>query len=131
MTSSVPIIRQIAWLSLLLQLGIFLLLVGIAHLLGAPDALIAGAIAYLAASLILRSMIPLHHRRGIRLYRKERFAEAVPHFFKSYDFFARHAWVDRWRALTMLSPSRISYREMALLNAACCLAQSGEREHRQ
>jgi tetratricopeptide (TPR) repeat protein len=117
-----------AWLALLPQLAIFALLVAIAHLLGAPEPLLAGAIAYLAASLILRATLARHHRRGIRLYRKERFAEAVPHFYQSYDFFTQHAWVDRWRAVTMLSPSRISYKEMALLNVAFCLAQSGERE---
>lgn len=128
MTSSVPIVRQIAWLSLLPQLAILWLLIWIAQLLGAQEPLIAGPLAYLAASFILRSAIPRHHRNGIYFYKKERFAEAIPYFYKSYDFFARHAWVDRWRAVTMLSPSRISYREMALINVAFCLAQAGERE---
>jgi tetratricopeptide (TPR) repeat protein len=128
MTSSVPIVRQIAWLSVLPQIGILLLLMGIAHLLGAQEPLLAGAITYLVASFILRSMIPRHHRRGISLYKKERFAEAIPYFAKSYEFFAQHAWLDRWRAVTMLSASRMSYREMSLLNVAFCLAQSGERE---
>ena len=128
MTSSVPIIRQIAWLSVLPQIAVLLLLIAIAQLSGAREPLIAGPVAYLAASFILRSVIPRHHRNGIYFYKRERFAEAVPYFYKSYEFFNRYAWLDRWRALTMLSSSRISYQEMALLNVAFCLAQTGERE---
>jgi tetratricopeptide (TPR) repeat protein len=128
MTSSIPIVRQAAWLSVLPQIVILLLLVAIAHLLGVREALLVGAIAYLAISFILRLTVPVHHRRGIGLLKQERFAEAIPHFFKSYEFFTQHHWVDRWRAVTMLSSSRISYKEMALLNAAFCLAQTGERD---
>jgi len=128
MASSLPIIRQLAWLSLLPHIAVLLLLVTIAYLLGAPEPLLVAAIAYLIISLLLRSTIPRHHRRGMGLFKQERFAEAIPHFSKSYDFFMRHNWVDRWRALTMLSSSRISYKEMALLNVAFCLAQTGERE---
>jgi tetratricopeptide (TPR) repeat protein len=128
MTSSVPIIRQIAWLSVVPQIAILLLLIAIARLLEVREPLLAGALTYLAASFILRSVIPRHHRNGIYFYKKERFAEAIPYFYKSYEFFARHPWLDRWRAVTMLSPSRMSYKEMALINVAFCLAQAGERE---
>lgn len=128
MTSSVPIVRQIAWLSVLPQLGILLVLIAIADLLGARDPFLAGAIAYVAASILLRFAIPRHHRRGLSLFKKERFSEAVPHFFRSYDFFVKHRWLDRWRAVTLLSSSRIGYTEMALLNAAFCLSQSRERD---
>ena len=128
MSSSVPIVRQGAWPSALLQIVILFLFVAIAHALGAPNAVLAGSTAYLLISLTLRSAIPRHHRRGIRLFKQERFAEAVPHFLQSYEFFSRHDWLDRWRALTILSASRMSYREMALLNAAFALGQSGQRE---
>jgi tetratricopeptide (TPR) repeat protein len=128
MTSSVPIVRQIAWLSVVPQLGILLVLIAIARLLGVRDAVLAGAIAYVVASIMLRFGVARHHRRGVSLFKKERFSEAVPHFFRSYDFFVKYSWLDRWRSVTLLSSSRISYTEMALLNAAFCLAQSGERD---
>jgi tetratricopeptide (TPR) repeat protein len=128
MTSSVPIVRQLSWLSVLPQLGILLLLILMAHVLGARDAVFAAVLAYVVVSLALRFGIPRDHRRGISLYKKERFSEAVPHFLRSYDFFAKYRWIDRWRAVTLLSSSRISYSEMALVNAAFCLAQAGERE---
>jgi tetratricopeptide (TPR) repeat protein len=63
----------------------------------------------------------------MKLFKQERFAEAIPQFQQSYGFFAKHAWVDRWRSLTLLSSSRISYREMALLNLAFCLGQTGQQ----
>lgn len=128
MASTLPIVRQVALLSLLPHIAVLLLLVTIAYLLEAPEPFLVGAIAYLIVSVILRTTIPRHHRRGIRLFRQERFAQAIPHFYQSYDFFTRHAWVDRWRMLTVLSSSHISYKEMALLNVAFCLSQSGERE---
>ncbi len=58
------------------------------------------------------------HRRGMRLYRSQQYAAAIQSFGESYDFFARHEWIDRFRAITMMSPSAISYREMALCNIA-------------
>jgi hypothetical protein len=63
---------------------------------------------------------------GVSLFRQERFADALPHFQRSYEFFTRHRWLDDWRFLTMLSSSRISYREMALLNVAFCYSQTGD-----
>lgn len=128
MTSSIPVVRQIAWLSALPQLAILLLLILVARVIGAGSPIVVGAVAYLATSFGLRFGIAKDHRRGIRLFHKERFAEAVPHFLRSHEFFSRHKWLDDWRAVTMLSSSRISYREMALLNAAFCLGQSGERQ---
>lgn len=51
--------------------------------------------------------------------------DAIPHFEKSYEFFARHIWMDKYRYLVMLSSGRLSYREMALINIAFCYGQAG------
>jgi len=128
MPSSLPIIRQVAWLSLLPQLTAMALCIAIAHAGGADDPIVPGVLAFLLLSFTLRSAIPRHHRAGIKLFKQERFAEAIPHFRQSYQFFSEHRWLDRWRAVTMLSSSRIAYREMALLNVAFCLGQTGQRE---
>jgi tetratricopeptide (TPR) repeat protein len=88
----------------------------------------AALACYLLLLFLLRRAIPKHHRRGMALLRRERFAEAIPEFRRSYDFFTKHRWLDRWRAITMLSSSRIAYREMALLNVAFCLSQIGRRD---
>ena len=128
MASSLPIVRQVAWLSVLPQLVLLFLLMALAGALNISSPAVVGAIAYLTLSFALRLLVPRAHRKGIRLFKQERFAEAVPCFKDSYEFFSRHAWIDRWRAITMLSSSRISYREMALVNVAFCLGQSGQQQ---
>jgi hypothetical protein len=127
LASSLPIVRQIAWLSVVPQLLLMAALIAAAKAFGFDDPLLAGVLAYLLLLLTLRRLVPKHHRAGLRLFKQEHFAEAIVHFQKSYDFFVKHQWVDRWRALTMLSSSRVSYREMALLNHAFCLGQTGQR----
>lgn len=97
-------------------------------MLGLEPSPVVGAAAYLVVTFTLRRLIPRDHRAGVALYRREMFADALPHFQRSYEFFARHRWVDHWRFLTLLSSSRISYREMALLNVAYCYSQIGDGE---
>lgn len=128
MASSLPVVQQVALFSIVPQGIVLLLLVGAAQLLGSSDPFLIGVACYVVVHLALRHGVAAHHRKGMRLYKKERFAEAAAQFEKSYEFFSRHAWLDRWRAVTMLSSSRVSYREMALLNIAFCLVQTGKRE---
>lgn len=85
-----------------------------------------GAAAYLMLSFGLRRLLPHDHRAGMALFRQGRFAEALPCFQRSYDFFTRRRWLDDWRYVALLSSSRISYREMALLNIAYCYGQMGD-----
>ena len=106
-------------------------LVGLAHLVfgGAwSEAFLIGAGLYLVYSSGSRAILAREHKAGMRLTKRGGFAEAIPHYEKSLAFFERHAWVDRWRALTMLSSGRLSYREMALVNIAFCYSQVGEGE---
>jgi tetratricopeptide (TPR) repeat protein len=118
-------IRPIAWLALLLQLSSMALLAFLGHtLVGDPAGALIGIAVYLAYSLFGRLVIAKHHRRGIRLVRGQRYAEAIEHFEKSYAFFSRHLWIDR-RSITLLSAAAMSYREMALVNIAFCYSQIG------
>ncbi len=95
------------------------------HFSGLEQAVLVGALAYVGLSMVLRFGIPSSHRRGIALFKKKRYEEAIPEFERSYSFFERSKWIDDFRFLTLLSSSRISYREMALLNIAFCYAQAG------
>ncbi|MDO4275635.1 MAG: tetratricopeptide repeat protein [Eubacteriales bacterium] len=126
MSSGKPVVRQIAWLSIVPQLFIMGILVLIFHLFVKPfkSALILAMIIYLAVSLILRRCVPHHHRKGILLYQQGNYEKAIEEFRKSYDFFCRHTWIDKYRCITLLSSSRTSYTEMALLNIAFCYTQS-------
>jgi len=126
MPSSLPIVRQIAWISVVPQLALIAILMGGAYFAGFEPPIVVGAAAFLAISLALRRLIPRDHRAGIALFRREMFADALPHFQRSYEFFTRHRWLDDWRFIALLSSSRISYREMALLNVAYCYGQTGD-----
>ncbi len=124
MASKQPIIKQISWLSVIPQLLLMSVIFGIMHLAGSQSPILHGALIYLAISIFLRRLLPSAHRRGISLFKRQEFAAAIPEFEKSYAFFTRHKWVDDWRYLTLLSSSRICYREMALLNIAYCYGQN-------
>jgi tetratricopeptide (TPR) repeat protein len=97
-----------------------------ARFIGFQNYVFAGAIIYLAISFLLRFGVPFHHRKGIALFKKDSFIEAIPFFEKSYAFFNRNKWIDKYRYITLLSSSRASYTEMALLNIAFCYGQSGD-----
>jgi tetratricopeptide (TPR) repeat protein len=89
---------------------------------------IFGCAIYLIYSLCSRQIIASAHRTGIRLSKRGRFQEAIALFEQSYQFFTKHKWIDRFRSLVLMSPSAISYREMALVNIAFCHSQIGNAE---
>ena len=60
------------------------------------------------------------------LFKRKSFQDAIHEFQKSYEFFKKYKWIDTYRSIILLSPSRISYTEMALLNIAFCYGQTGE-----
>jgi len=97
----------------------------LARFIGFKDFVMAGALIYLAIFFLLRFGVPFHHRKGVALYKKGSFKEAIPFFEKSYGFFKQNEWIDKYRYVILLSSSRISYTEMALLNMAYCYGQAG------
>jgi hypothetical protein len=74
----------------------------------------------------MRALFTAEHRRGISLFHAKKFSEAAPHFEASYQALVRRPWLDRFRWLLLGSASAMSYREMALCNAAFCHSQSGD-----
>jgi len=128
MSSKVPVIKQVAWISLLPQLIVMGILLFLFYYFEARDFIFNGVVSYILLSLLLRTQIPKSHRKGIRLTRAQRFDEALLYFKKSLDFFSRYAWIDRYRYLVLLSSSSISYTEMAMVNIAFCYSQTGEGE---
>lgn len=59
----------------------------------------------------------------------QNFNEAIAEFQKSYDYFSKNDWVDKYRFLTVLNSNKMSYREMALNNIAFCYGQLGDGEN--
>jgi tetratricopeptide (TPR) repeat protein len=131
MASTTPVLKQVSWLSLVPQLAIAVLLVLAAGRLGAGDPYLAAAIVYLAMLFSLRWIVAFHHRMGMRHVRNGEFERAIQRFEKSYEFFRRHPWIDKFRYVTLLSSARPSYREMALLNIAFSHGQIGNGRQAQ
>jgi len=128
MASKKPIVRQVAWLSIIPQLifmGLLLLIFGLT-ISSFNLALIIAMLTYLLISNTLRRGIPHNHRKGISLYKAGKYEPAIDEFKKSYVFFSKYAWLDKYRYLTLLTSSRISYTEMALVNIAFCSSQIGD-----
>ncbi|MCP4443030.1 MAG: tetratricopeptide repeat protein [Aureispira sp.] len=126
--SKTPFVRQIAWVAVGTQFLIIIGLVFLLKALGVKEYLIIGTGVYISLTVILQFIVPRYHRKGIALLRKKKYAEALEVFKESRSFFEKKPWVDRYRAITALSSSSMSYREMALLNIGFCYIQLGDNQ---
>jgi tetratricopeptide (TPR) repeat protein len=88
--------------------------------------IIVGCACYVLFYMGSPRVLANDQRRGMALVRRREFAEAARHFEASLDFFCRHQWVDRWRCAILGNCSSMTYREMAICNAAFCYSQIGE-----
>jgi tetratricopeptide (TPR) repeat protein len=125
MNSKIPVVRQINWISIIPQLVIVGIIFIIWKLINVGDPFLSTLVTYLIISISLRFLLPRDHRHGMSLVKQEKFSEAIEYFEKSYDFFSRHNWIDKYRFVTLLSSSRMCYKEMALVNIAFCYGQIG------
>lgn len=126
MSSNNPTVRQIAWVSLIPQLLFMGLLFLLFYQFSKDDFILYGALTYLALSYILKFVLAKYHRNGISLFNNQDFKNGIELFEKSYAFFDDNVWLDKYRYLTLLSASRMSYREMALVNIAFGYSQIGD-----
>ncbi|WP_269241858.1 tetratricopeptide repeat protein [Flavobacterium limnophilum] len=125
MASKIPVIKQVAWISLIPQIAFILILISIYNQFGFKDAGLYGALTYLILSMGLRYFIPKNHREGMKLTKNNQFEKAIAEYEKSYQFFTKNDWIDKYRFITLLSSSKMNYREMALCNIAFCYGQIG------
>ena len=129
---SSPKVTNWSWQRSIPQFAVMAILMIVAYRIvpniTASRAMAIGAIAYLAYSLISRSILARHHRLGIRAFREGHFGAAIGHYDQSIEFFERYPWIDRFRAVTMMSPSAWSYREMGMLNKAFAESQNDNHE---
>ncbi len=123
--SKMPMIRQMSLLGSIPNLTVFVLFLISGLYVSNDYGHIIGAIAFLTLSFSLR-LLPQDHRKGIKLVHQQQFQEAIPHFLRSYEFFAQRQWLDKYRAFLLLSASAISFQEMALVNTAFCFSQIGD-----
>lgn len=115
----IPVVRQISWPMAAAQVAALgaLMLAGWL-VVGSENGVVAGAFLYLLYSFGSRAVLLRRFRRGMRLLAMGRYQDAIQAFEDSEAFLARHAWIDRYRALTLMSPSKAGYHEMSLNNIA-------------
>lgn len=127
MASNVPVVKQVAWLFMIPQLFIIGSIMMACYLVGRTEnSALYGVLIYWGIAFILRNVVAKDHRKGMQLVKENKFTEAIPYFSKSYEYFTKYVWVDNYRYLTLLSSSKMCYREMALCNIAFCYSQIGE-----
>jgi tetratricopeptide (TPR) repeat protein len=133
MSSKTPIVHQISWKLTIPQfamLAVFIIVFAALFWssLGYFSVSI-GALAYLVYKYGLQGILLRTQRQGIRLIKEKQYKEAIGCFERSYEFFSKHSWLDHYRFVTLLTPSPIPLREMALLNIAFCYSQLGDKEN--
>lgn len=121
-----PIVRPISWMNAAVNIAILGCFVFTGWSVNRQYGGIVGVSSYLLLSIVSRSILARHHRRAIRLCKRKQFDSAIPEFEKSLAYFRNHAWIDDWRAVTMLSASGMCYREMALVSLGFCYGQVGD-----
>jgi len=126
MSSKIPVVRQVAWISIIPHLLVMGTIMLIWYQFNKTDFILLGAATYLITSQLLRRNIAKEHRMGMALIKHEQFEESITHFQNSYNFFKKHEWIDQYRYLTLLSSGKMTYKEMALVNIAFCYGQLGK-----
>ena len=125
MASNIPIIRQISWISFIPQIALVIFLIFIYSLLNLKDPALYGILTYSIISVSLKYFLIKSHTNGMKLVKLSKFEEAISKFENSYLYFTQNNWIDKYRFITLLSASKISYKEMALCNIAFCYSQIG------
>lgn len=126
------ILRYYNWYYILPQVSIFFLIALVLKEFNIPKYALLSASLYLLASGYLKIIIPSSHRKGLFYLRKGEFEGAIHAFEKSYKFFNNYLWIDTYRSFTLFSISKISYREMALMNIIYCYQNlNNEKEARR
>lgn len=111
MSSKFPVVRQINWLAFVLHMFVIVLST---WWFG-----VFGIVIYLVLFLLMRQMIAGKFRKGMRLLKNENFDNAIICFQDSYVFFNKHMLLNKYIGI-IISVSKITYKEMSLLNIAYC-----------
>ena len=95
--------------------------------LGGLPGMLAATVMYFILRILLQRRAKSFQTAGLKLMAEERFDEAAAMFEAGYEYFSERRWTDRYRAISMLNPSGMDWRESMLANAALNLAMAGEK----
>jgi tetratricopeptide (TPR) repeat protein len=126
MPPSIPVSRNLSIKALILHYFLVFSFILIWTKADSENSIFLGCATYLAILIFLRNTLGGLHKKGIRLSKQFKFSEAIPFFEKSYAFFKRNDWIDKYRYITVLSASKWTYKELALTSIAFCYGQLGD-----
>lgn len=72
--------------------------------------------------------IPGAGKRGQRLLKRGKAAEAIEYYLRTYRFYTRHPWLDNLRHVLFFDISKYGYREKALINLGACYLSKGDSD---
>lgn len=90
--------------------------------------ILIGVILFAVVAFLLRIILQYNHINGMRLIDDKCYPEAAEFFRKSYEFFNKHYWIDKFRFITMFSSNYLPFRDMDLNNYGVCLTCMEEHE---
>lgn len=126
MASKVPVVKQVNWIALLPQFMVIGIIYTIYGSFEIKEPFLFGVITYFVLAMLLRNLIAKEHRQAIKMVKLHQYEIAIHLFEESVDYFSRNSWVDKYRSITLLTVSRMGYKEMGLCNIAFCYSQIGE-----
>ena len=127
MAPKIPSVHKINFSAYVVQAAILSLIIFGLYIFSVTNYVVIGVALYFLLSIYLKILIPKWHRKGVFYVKKGALQEAIPAFEKSYEFFRNNQWIDRYRALMLLSTSHLTYMEMALVNIIYCYQQLGDQ----
>jgi tetratricopeptide (TPR) repeat protein len=125
--SKLPVHKPIDWRHASLNLAVLALFCCVGFWIQGSNGILVSSAIFLAMAVTLRSVLAVHHRRGIVHCRNGHFQDAIGEFQQSLAFFQRYPWIDRFRGITMLSSGH-SYIEMALISLGFSYIQLNQPE---
>lgn len=125
--ADIPFARgKVIWLYAIPQLVVIIMLFWLFSLTTEDNMVVLPVIlVYWFIVYVLRNSISRAHRQGVALIKKNNFEQAIRHFQQSVAYFEQNSWIDKYRYVTLLSASRMTYREMGLCNIAFSFSQMG------
>ncbi len=121
----IKIVKQIAWISFFAQFFVAGVIILFWYQINTGNFLIHSLITILAVTFIPRILIARYHRNGMVAVKSQNYKDAILHFEKSYAFFKKYSWIDKYRYAILTSSSKMGYKEMALNNIAFCYLKTG------
>ena len=116
------------YISLALQLLFLLVLYWVFIKSGSDEAALWAGMVYLVLAYGLRYFVTIDHRKGMRELKLDEYDNALLSFQKSFYFFTKYPWIDRFRVFTTFSASKFCYRETAMVNQAFALVYLNRKE---